>query len=214
MPKLTDRPTRATLVHSTVARLVATEGVGAATVRRVAEEADISPSALRHMWPTQEALHLSTVKWLGSQQDARWPRWMSRDDATTYVHEFLSATLPRDEAARVEAQSYAEFRATAPAGSVMAEIFVSRERIRVRMVERAVEFARREAATEPQPARVYLPEDIKAAHPDLLDQPSLHLLALAVGLETLIAGRALPLDPDVAVRWVKSLELRHLDLAA
>lgn len=56
MPRLIDREANATLVHPLVMRLLADEGPGAVTYRRVASESGLSLAAVRNMWQTQEKL--------------------------------------------------------------------------------------------------------------------------------------------------------------
>lgn len=56
MPRLIDREANAALVHPLVMRLLADEGPGAVTYRRVAHESGLSLAAVRNMWQTQEKL--------------------------------------------------------------------------------------------------------------------------------------------------------------
>ena len=104
MPKLVDTSARSAVVYPAVCRIVSSDGVSAATVRRVAEEAGLSPQALRSTWPSQERLHLRVVQWLARKwQEDCWT-WRT-DDAATYVKILLRAMVPLDADARIRAQA-------------------------------------------------------------------------------------------------------------
>lgn len=56
VPKLIDHAKRRRLIIDAAWKVIAADGVGALTVRRVAEAARIVPGSLRHIFPTHDAL--------------------------------------------------------------------------------------------------------------------------------------------------------------
>lgn len=201
MPKLVDISARRAVVYPAVCRIVSAQGVAAATVRRVAEEAGLSPQALRGNWPSQERLHLRVVQWLaGRWQEDHWT-WRT-DDATTYVRTLLKAMVPLDDEARVRAQAWAAYACLAGDDSVLAEVVRRHDRERVLLVRRALEELRRERDTTPKPSRIILPGDVVEAAPDTLESDALHMLVLVRGLTSLICDRALPLSSGAAGTWL------------
>jgi len=110
VPKVVDHEARRAEISAAVRRLVLREGVAAATVRGVAQEAGWSPGAVRHYFPDQAAL----LRWVIAQTfadvperlDVRLRRWYAdpetRDpvaDAQALVEELL----PLDDVRRLEA---------------------------------------------------------------------------------------------------------------
>lgn len=201
MPKLIDTSARAALVYPIVCRIVAAEGVSAASVRRVADEAGLSPQALRSMWPSQERLHLRVVQWLAGKWQEDWMTWRT-GDARIYLMTLLRRMVPLDDDARTRAQAWAAYACLAGDDSTLAEVVRRHDRERVMLVGRAIEDLQREQSATPQESRVILPRDVVAVTPDILDPEALHMLALARGLTALVCDVALPLSADTAGRWL------------
>ena len=201
MPKLIDTSARATLVYPAVCRIVAAEGVSAASVRRVAVEAGLSPQAVRSMWPSQERLHLRVVQWLAGKWQEDWRTWRT-DDARTYVVTLLRRMIPLDDGARTRAQAWAAYSRVAGDDSTLAEVVRRHDRERVMLVARAIEDLQREQSATPQESRLILPEDVVAVTPDILEPEALHMLVLVRGLTALVCDHALPLSQDAAGAWL------------
>lgn len=201
MPKLVDTPARQAAVFPAVCRIVANEGIPAATVRRVAEEAGLTPQALRGTWPSQERLHLRVVQWLARKWDEDCWTWRT-DDPIRYVMTVLRAMVPLDPDARVRARAWSAYARTAGDDSTLAEVVRKHDRERVMVLGRLLESLRPQPTTKPAPSRIVLPEDFVPASPDILDHEALHLLVMVRGLTALVCDQALPLSLDRAAAWL------------
>src|SRR5262245_11934724 len=111
MPKLVDTTTRAAIVHDVVCRIVAREGVAAASVRRVAEESGLSANALRHVWPSQQLLQLRVVQRLARSAHDNLPRWGVGVDAVEHARAVLGALVPSEEVQIVRSRAWRAFTA-------------------------------------------------------------------------------------------------------
>lgn len=201
MPKLVDTPARQAAVYPAVCRIVAKEGVPAATVRRVAEEAGLSSQALRGTWPSQERLHLRVVQWLARKwREDQWT-WRT-DDATEYVMKVLRAMVPLNAEARDRARAWSAYAGTAGEDSTMAEVVRQHGRERVMLVGQLLESLRSARQDSASPSRIFLPEDVIPASPDTLDDEALHMLVMVQGLSGLVCDPALPLSLGRAAAWL------------
>lgn len=198
-------------------RIVADEGVAAASVRRVAQEADVTPSALRVQWPTQEALHCQAARWASTQFKHGWPRWEDGKDLAVHLREMLTELLPADDEQLMYARACAAF---ALAGDENCEensdlrgVMHQHHRHEVHLVTTAIRQIRGLLGL-PLERRVIIASEWAPPEVEDLDPTELHLLLLVVGLTELMARRDRPLPRDRAARWVGRLTLAHLDLPA
>jgi len=205
MPKLVDTSARQALVFPVVCRIVATEGLHAATVRRVAEEAGLSAQAVRGTWPTQERLHLRVAQWLaGRWREESWT-WRT-DDVNQYVKKVVRSMVPLDSDSRTRARAWSAYASAAGEDTRLAEVVRQHNRERVMLIERLLDSLRPASPELPAPSRIVLPGDIVPASPDTLEPSSLRVLALVRGLTDLVCDQTLPLSPDRAAAWLDSWE--------
>lgn len=215
MPKrIDDRSARTEHVYATVARIVGTEGVAAATVRRVAVEAGLSPAAIRHLWPSQERLHLRTVQWLVRNARGPLPWHDSDEEPIVRLRRTLQALLPSDETQRQRLRALAAFAATAAPGSTMSEVIEADHRQCVSLIARELRYYEVQTSDTPPPAIVQIVQGMRPIGPDSVPPSALSLLVLVEGLTALTTREHAPLSPDDADRWLGRLEHRHLDWGA
>lgn len=214
MPSRIDRGARFDRITEATARVVAAEGVAAASLRRVAAEAGLPLHALRHLAPDQDTLHQRTVKWLRVQAaEERLPY----DDCRTpekALRRLLQNLVPRSEEARMRARAWAAFRRDVRSDSLAAEVIADHEHEQTNNLEHFVDRVRRRAESTPRPGRLVYAQDYVPPTPDTVDPSTLHILALAAGLTSLLAEHRMPLGPEALDRWLQRLEPRHLDLPA
>lgn len=215
MPSRIDRGARFDRITEATARVVAAEGVAAASLRRVAAEAGLPLHALRHLCPDTGTLHQRTVKWLrrklAEDQHVVYP---DPDDLADIVRRTLRALMPSGDEALMRARAWAAFRHAAAPDSLVAGIIEREEREALTSLARLVDGVRRRAEKTPRPSRVIYAQDYVPPTPDSVDASTLHVLALTAGLASLVAEHRVPLGSAALDRWLQHLELRHLDLPA
>ena len=222
MPKLIDSESRAEVVHEAVCRIVATEGVDAATVRRVADASGLTPAAIRHQWPSQESLHLSMSQWLLK----RWryeeaPRWHSGIDPHQYFRGTVLSLLPLDPGRLLRAQAWLALRRRHLAGDI-AEVVHARRRELGAVLNHGVRSLRLALDPQPRPGRAVLAHEYVPPNLDNMDPAAFQLFLLVEGLTALLCDHREPLSAERATAWVNSLDLDallaaqslHLDLGA
>lgn len=210
MPKLIDRDNRVETVYPVVCRIVASEGVPAATVRRVAAETDLSVNAVRHMWPSQDRLHLRVVQWLTRQATDDLPYWDPERDPLEHLRLVLRGLVPSDDGQRMRAQALLAYGRAAQHDGVIGEVIRRHQRQVTGLLRDQLERYLR--LTQPgRPGRALRAADITAADPNHVDAPSLLLLVLVEGLTQLVCDHELPLDLGRAAGWLNQIEACHLD---
>ena len=95
MPKLVDLAERDRIVSEAAWRVLVRDGLTELSVRKVAAEAELSPSSLRHAFPTQASVRDHAVALLLERLSQRVA---GVDDA----HAMLLELLPLDEERRIE----------------------------------------------------------------------------------------------------------------
>lgn len=222
MPKRTDGAALSEKVLPVVCRIVVDEGVAAASVRRVADEAGITPSALRVQWPTQAALHTKAARWATSHLDHDWPWWEDGKDIAVHLQEMVTVLLPSDDQQIMYAQACRAFAASgfaAPANETglkngdVRRVIQVHCRGEISIVGHAIRQLRGLLGMK-KPGRLILAADWRPTVADDLDATELHLLLIVVGLTELMTRRDEPLSREAAARWVSLLTPAHLDLPA
>jgi len=214
MPSRIDRGARFAQITEATARVVAAEGLAAASLRRVAAEAGLPLHALRHLCPDQDTLHQRTVKWLRRRAEQDVQPSYGCTTPEQLLRWLVESLVPRSEDARMRARAWAAFRRDARPDSLAAEVVALDERQRINEITRFVDGVRRLRETEPRPSTVIYASEYTPPHPDDMDDSSLHVLALAAGLTSLLAEHRHPLSPEALHRWLQRLAPVHLDLPA
>lgn len=111
VPKIVDHDHRRAEIAAAVRTLVLREGIAAATVRAVAQEAGWSPGAVRHYFPDQAALLRVAIGEafadVPARLEAHLRRWYAHPDAREPLADtqaLLEEMLPLDHARRVETE--------------------------------------------------------------------------------------------------------------
>lgn len=113
MPRIVDHDSRRAEIAAAVRRLLLREGVPAATVRGVAQEAGWSPGAVRHYFPDQAALLrlviAQTFAAVPERLDTRLRAWCddpAARDPLSDAQGLLEELLPLDDVRRVEMDAW------------------------------------------------------------------------------------------------------------
>lgn len=183
MPKLIDLEARSEDVHAAVCRIVAAEGVAAATVRRVASEAGLSPNALRYNWPSQDQLLLRTVQRLAHRWYDDWPQWTTTADPVDFARAALRSLVPLDAKQLPRARAWLAFTHAVATDPVMAQVICRAERELRRALRDQVRALRGENPLDA----------------DALEAETLRMLVLVKGLTAMVCDHQTPLSPEEAV---------------
>jgi len=211
MPKRTDRELLTERVMPHVCRIVAEGGVVAASLRRVADAAGVTPSVLRNKWTSQETLHLAAALWVREKLQNGWPFWETGKDVDLHLQQILQRLVPRDEEQVVWARVWAAFAFAGEPGTRLGELVLSTHR-RDGAARTIARWARWELAGRKLPGKVILPGDMTPGDPENMDAAELHLLVIVAGLTSLMTRRGQPLGVEAAGEWLSHLTSRHLDL--
>ncbi|WP_424216307.1 TetR/AcrR family transcriptional regulator (plasmid) [Streptomyces sp. BI20] len=103
MPRALDAEERNRLVSEAAWRVLAREGIGALTVRKVAAEAGLAPSSLRYTLPTQAGVRIRAYEMVAEHITARTAR-IPRD-APDWPARVLLELLPLDEQRTLEMEA-------------------------------------------------------------------------------------------------------------
>lgn len=111
MPKIVDHDHRRAELAVAVWRVIARDGVEGASVRRVAEEAGLSPGSLRHFFTTHAQLMHFAMGLVGQRLEERLVSTRARADLTAIerVTEMIAQMLPLDPDRRVECRVWLGF---------------------------------------------------------------------------------------------------------
>ncbi|MFI6512297.1 TetR/AcrR family transcriptional regulator [Streptosporangium sp. NPDC050855] len=103
MPKIVDHDQRREELVRAVWRVISSEGIEGATVRRVAEAAGVSPGGLRHYFDNQSGLLVFAAQAIGRSLASRIAGHLRADlPGTRRARLMLEELLPLDENRRVE----------------------------------------------------------------------------------------------------------------
>lgn len=104
MPKVVDHESRRDEIAAALLRVVARDGLTAASVRTVAAEAGWSPGAVRHYFSTQSELFVFAMGAITARVEDRIQRRAPAVDGTDSLVPVLDAVLPIDAEQRAESQ--------------------------------------------------------------------------------------------------------------
>jgi AcrR family transcriptional regulator len=102
MPRLADHDQRRSVIVEALGRVIAEQGPDAISVRAVAAEAGMSPTALRHYFPTQDALLEHAMQAVVDRVVDRLRPALDTPSGQVVVETVLVELLPLDEARRAE----------------------------------------------------------------------------------------------------------------
>jgi AcrR family transcriptional regulator len=109
MPKLVDHEQRRSELGAAVWRVIRRDGVEAASVRRVAQEAGWSAGALRHYFSTQTELLSFAIQMVVERIEARVGALAPPADPREAVEQRLHELLPLDKERRAENEVWLAF---------------------------------------------------------------------------------------------------------
>lgn len=108
VPKKVDHDERRRQITDAVCRITLRSGLGAATFREVAKEADMSVRLVQYYFGTKAQLVDVTLEHVGERSIARVTRWIEATDGSPrdVLGAFLKSFIPRDEESRVAMLMY------------------------------------------------------------------------------------------------------------
>lgn len=111
MPKIVDHDHRRAELAAAVWRVIARDGVEAASVRQVAEEAGLSPGSLRHFFTTHAQLMRFAMELVGQRLEERLVETRARPGLTPVerVTLMVEQMLPLDDERRLECRVWLGF---------------------------------------------------------------------------------------------------------
>ncbi|MET0989923.1 MAG: TetR family transcriptional regulator C-terminal domain-containing protein [Glaciihabitans sp.] len=121
MPKIVDIQERERAVSEAAWRVMARDGVTALSVRNVAAEAGMSPSSMRHFFPTQASVRVRAVALLLDRLVQRVAEAESGHDGPQRALAILLELLPLDRERRTEMEVTLAFGALAMTDSALRE---------------------------------------------------------------------------------------------
>src|SRR5215218_6316231 len=159
MPKLVDHERRRRELGQAVWRVIRRDGVEAASVRKVAQEAGWSAGALRHYFSTQSELLTFAMQMVVERIEARVAALEPPADPRGAVEQRLHELLPLDRERRAENEVWLAFAARA-----LVDLELEAERLHGLLDGLALHTAMRPDRMSPQLIRSVL-----ARHLDSLD---------------------------------------------
>ncbi|WP_163747330.1 TetR/AcrR family transcriptional regulator [Mycolicibacterium helvum] len=106
MPKRIDHRARERDVAEAAWKVVARDGVGQLSVRKVAEEAKLATGSLRRAFPTQDALRAYCLELVRERAQARVDTVDQSLPVSEFVEECLQQLLPLDDDRRLEMEVF------------------------------------------------------------------------------------------------------------
>ncbi|MDR7384497.1 TetR/AcrR family transcriptional regulator [Promicromonospora iranensis] len=153
MPKLADHDQRRAQITSAARRVIARDGLGAATFQSVAAEAGISVRLVQYYFGTKQKFLLATHRAVVADAGARFTERLSALGADPtpreVVHAILTELLPTDAARRRDTIVLNSFHAAAlTSPDVTAEDTMGAPRFLVRTIAEQLRRARGDAADQ------------------------------------------------------------------
>lgn len=102
MPKKVNHDERKKRVAEACWRTIRKEGIKQATVRKIAEEADMSVGAMRHYFDSQEELLVFSMRLVMERVAQRIEQLPFSDSSIECIEQILAQVLPVDEEKRLE----------------------------------------------------------------------------------------------------------------
>jgi AcrR family transcriptional regulator len=115
MPRLIDHNERRERLAEATWRVILRDGVGGASVRRVAAEAGQSAGSLRHLFSTQSELLVYALQLVVDRASARIAALPQQESSVSTVEEVALELLPLDRERRAEMEIYVALFAAANA---------------------------------------------------------------------------------------------------
>lgn len=108
MPKKVDHDQRRRQITDAVCRITLRGGLGAATFRQIAAEAEMSVPLVQHYFATKAELLETTQTHVGERSTARLLEWIERTDgsARQVLGAFLKSFIPVDDESRTAGLMY------------------------------------------------------------------------------------------------------------
>ncbi|MFC1473885.1 MULTISPECIES: TetR/AcrR family transcriptional regulator [Rhodococcus erythropolis group] len=122
MPKVVDPDRRRKALSRALWRVIQHDGIGAVSVRSVAAEADCSPSALRHYFPSSEDMLAEALLLARQQQRRRIDSLKLVAPQGERVRQLWRETLPLNEESYLEAQVWLSVQVAIKTVSVRAAL--------------------------------------------------------------------------------------------
>ncbi|MCE0767884.1 TetR/AcrR family transcriptional regulator [Pseudonocardia kujensis] len=122
MPRLADHDARRAEIVEALWRVLRRDGIAGVSVRTVAAEAGLSPTALRYYFPTQDALLQTAMVETVTSGAARVVPLLAQAADRTGVERMLLELLPVDERQRADPEIYLALAAHARSSPALAAI--------------------------------------------------------------------------------------------
>lgn len=115
-----DRTGNRSVIDDAAVQLIADEGLEAATVRKVAARAGVSPGMVQHHYPTKQALLLAAMARVEASVQQRVQTVAEDQPAAAQLHALALEILPLDATRAAEARVWLAFAAKAAVDPVIA----------------------------------------------------------------------------------------------
>ena len=113
------------VIDDAAVQLIAEQGLEAATVRRVASRAGVSPGLVQHHYPTKQAMLLAAMATVEAAVQQRLRTLDQNDPASVQLQNLIPQILPLDAARAAEARVWLAFTARAAVDPVIAAAHAS-----------------------------------------------------------------------------------------
>src|SRR5690242_14963122 len=98
MPKIVDHVKQREKIVEATWRVILREGIGQTSVRKVAEEAGLSPGAMRHYFSTQSELLVFSMDFVSQQFEQRVQSIKyDKGSLLEYIQKIIEELLPLDQ---------------------------------------------------------------------------------------------------------------------
>lgn len=111
MPKIVDHDERRIQIAEAMWKVIVEEGLENATVRKVAQAANLSVGALRHYFPSQSELYAFSMELVSERVQTRIASKKYDGSPMEVLKKIISEVLPVDEDRRVEMEVWFVFSA-------------------------------------------------------------------------------------------------------
>lgn len=110
MPKIVDHAKQREKIVEATWRVILREGIGQTSVRKVAEEAGLSPGAMRHYFSTQSELLAFSMEFVSERFEQRVQSIQyNQDSPLEYIQKIIEELLPLDQETMQEAAVWFAF---------------------------------------------------------------------------------------------------------
>lgn len=109
MPKIVDHTKQREKIIAATWQVILREGIGQTSVRKVAEEAGLSPGAMRHYFASQSELLAFTLEFIGDRLRQRLLSITYQGEPLEHIHRLIEEFLPLDEEKMQETEIWLAF---------------------------------------------------------------------------------------------------------